>query len=429
LPVILIALISLTCAKEGSNNLETIKITFWHSFVASTRNALNELINDFKQEYPKININAQYVPTGDALVQKLITAIQSNTAPDISWIHADFIDKLAGAKAIYHMRKFIDGPEGFSEEELNDIFYPLIESATWRDTLFALPMEATSLALFYNKDLFKKAGLNPDLPPKTWTELKEYTKKLTVDKDSDGKIDQYGFYVPVFPTSGPLNLWMILQWTPFLWQAGGQLLTTDKITVQFNSDPGVQALELWKILYDIQTFGNFSMSHDLGFSSQSVAMILDGPWNLPRYRKIKNFTWAVAPLPKGPVRQATYLSGEYLVIFKQSAHPHQAWKFLKWMLRPETQAKFSINSGYLPVKRSTLELKSYREHLQNDEAIRTFINQIDISESRRLPNYYRVEFNRFVARALEESILGNENPRKVLNKMAELANDLLKKKN
>jgi ABC-type glycerol-3-phosphate transport system substrate-binding protein len=240
--VILIALILFSCSQDKSDNIDKINITFWHSFVASTRGALSELIIDFEKVYPNIKINAQYVPTGDALVQKLITAVQSKTAPDISWIHADFLDKLAEVKAIFPMRKFIDSQHGISEEELNDIFQPLLESATWRDTLFALPMEATSLSLFYNKDLFKMAGLDPERPPKTWDELKEFTKKLTVDKNSDGKTDQYGFYVPVFPSSGPLNLWMILQWAPFLWQAGGNLLSADRSTIHFNRDPGVAAL-------------------------------------------------------------------------------------------------------------------------------------------------------------------------------------------
>jgi multiple sugar transport system substrate-binding protein len=218
---------------------------------------------------------------------------------------------------------------------------------------------------------------------------------------------------------------MILQWAPFLWQAGGNLLSADRSTIHFNRDPGVAALGLWKYLYNIQEFGNFSMSHDLGFASQSVAMILDGPWNLPRYRQIKDFHWAVAALPRGPVREATYLAGEHLVIFRQSKYPVQAWTFIKWILMPETQAKFSINSGYLPVNRATLELKKYRDYLKTDPAIITFVDQIDSARSRRLPDRNRIEFNRLVAQALERSILGNENPKTSLDEMAESAADLL----
>jgi len=86
---------------------------------------------------------------------------------------------------------------------------------------------------------------------------------------------------------------------------------------------------------------------------------MDGPWNLPSYRKLKNVAWVVAPLPAGPVKRATYLAGEHLAILKQSRHPEAAWKFVKWILKPEIQAMFSIKSGYLPIRKSVLNLNEY----------------------------------------------------------------------
>ena len=88
------------CGNNKSDDGKIV-ITFWHSFVPNTFPALEELIKGFETEHPGIKIRAQYVPTGDALVQKLATAVQSNTAPDISWIHSDFLDKLIQADAIY----------------------------------------------------------------------------------------------------------------------------------------------------------------------------------------------------------------------------------------------------------------------------------------------------------------------------------------
>ena len=62
------------------------------------------------------------------------------------------------------------------------------------------------------------------------------TKKLTVDNNGDGKFDQYGFYVPIFPASGPLSIWMLLQWEPFLWQGGGRLINENKSQVMFAAE-------------------------------------------------------------------------------------------------------------------------------------------------------------------------------------------------
>lgn len=417
--------VNLSCSKRNDQIDNKITITFWHSFVASTIPSLEELIKRFEVEHPEITIKAQYVPTGDALVQKLITAIQSQTAPDISWIHADFLDKLVEARAIYRMEEFIKGAKGLTDDEINDIFQPLLQSASWRDTLYALPMEATSLALLYNKELFRQAGLNPNHPPQNWEELREFAKKLTVDKDGNGKFDQHGFLVPVFPASGDLNIWMILQWTPFLWQAGGYEINPEQTEVLFNSEAGVQALTLWKNMYEELGMRTFSMAHDMAFASQHLAMVLDGPWNLPRYREMKNVDWAVAPLPAGPAKRATYLAGEHLAIFKQSKHPQAAWTFVRWILQPETQAMFSMKSGYLPVRRSVLHRQDYQNFLANDPALKAFVDQMQWGQGRQPMDFHRIEINRFLAEAIEKATLGRMDPKVALDEAAAESNQLL----
>jgi multiple sugar transport system substrate-binding protein len=425
-PIIGLLLFFAGCGGKTERTDGKVQITFWHSFVASTVPAFNELIKKFEEEHPGIVIKAQYVPTGDALIQKLVTSVQSHTAPDISWIHADFIDKLVEANAIYRMDEFLFGSDSLPRADLEDIFPPLLQGATWKGTLYAMPMEATSLALLYNRDLFRTAGLDPDHPPANWDELLEFARKLTVDRDGNGLPDQYGFFVPVFPASGDLNIWMILQWTPFLWQAGGAEIDADQTHVLFNSIAGVQALTLWRTLYQDLNFGTFGIAHDIGFASQRLAMVMDGPWNLPRYREIKNFDWAITPLPAGPVKRATYVAGEHMAIFRQSAHPAEAWMFVKWMLKPEVQAMFSMKSGYLPVRRSTLTLQSYKDYLATDRALKAFVDQMAVGQGRLPIDDHRIEINRYLAEAIEKATLGAQDPKAMLDEAAAKSDALLR---
>ncbi len=400
-------------------------VTFWHSFVSATIPSLNELLERFEAKHPDIRIKAQYVPTGDGLIQKLVAAVQSGTAPDIAWIHTDFLDKLVLADAIYPMRVFLQRPDGLSEEELADFFPGLLQNASWRDTLYALPMEATSLGLLYNKDLFRSAGLDPERPPRTWRELEQYARRLTVDRDGDGRIEQFGFQVPVYPASGSLNVWMVLQWSPFVWQAGGDLINLEQTRVLYNETPGVVALTFWKRMYDDLGVRDVAVSHDAGFAGQRFAMILDGPWDLPKFRSIKDFAWAVAPLPVGPAGAATYLAGEHLAIFKQTQHPDEAWTFLRWVVQPETQAQFSASSGYLPVRQSVLDMAEYRSHLEQDAPLRVFVEQMTVARARRPIDFHHVEINRHIAEAIERTAVGNENPASALNEAAAKSNKLL----
>jgi len=421
--IILLIIIFEGCSKQDES--KKTKIIFWHSFVATTIPALNELIDRFEKEHPDIDIEAQYVPTGDALVQKLITAIQSQTAPDVSWIHADFLDKLVESDAIFPMEHFINGENGLSVEELNDFFPQLLGAFSHKKVLYALPMDATVLALVYNKDQFRRAGIDPNIPPKTWNDLKEYSKKLTLDNDGDGKFDQYGFYVPAYPGSGPLSIWEVLQWSPYLWQAGGEIIDSTQTKVLFNSEAGVQALTLWKEIYDQLNFSNYSFTHDMGLASGSISMIMDGPWDLPTFRKMKNIDWAVASLPEGPKGKATYIAGESLAIFKQSKNPDATWTFVKWVTHPEIQAMFSMSSGYLPVRKSVLEREDYKAFLEKDQAMKSFVDQIKIARQRPTIERYYVNINQFIADAIEQTLIGNKSPKKALDEAAEKSNKLL----
>jgi multiple sugar transport system substrate-binding protein len=417
-----------SCGREQKQEQQVPTITFWHSFVATTVPALDDLLAEFRREHPGIQVNAQYIPTGDGLIQKLVSAVQSGTTPDIAWVHSDFLDKLVDADAIYPMREFTAGPRGLSADELGDFFPPLLEACTVRGTLFALPMEATSLALFYNRDLFQEAGLDPDSPPATWDELAVAVRKLTRDRDADGRTDVYGFFVPVFPASGELNIWMNLQWMPFLWQAGGTEMTPDRRRVLWNSGAGVKALTLWKTLYDEMDFRTFGIQHDIGFASGRLAMIMDGPWDLPRFRKLPSTRWAVAPLPAGPAGSATYIAGEQLVIFRQSKLPAEAWVFLRWVTEPRVQARFSKNSGYLPVRRSVLDMEEYREFLKTDGAMRVFVDQMSTGKARMMVDRHWVEINRMLAEAIERATLGRGDPQACLDEAVERANAKLEGK-
>ena len=428
---VLISLFALNCGgdKNEPSADGKVEIIFWHSFVSSTVPALNELIAKFEKENPGITIKAQYIPTGDALIQKLITAIQSKTAPDISWLHSDFMENLVDADAIYKMDDFINGDDGITKEDLEDIYPALRQSASWRGTLYSMPMEATNLALLYNKDMFKAAGLDPEHPPKNWDELHEYSKKLTIDNNNDGTFEQVGFFVPVYPAAGPQGPWMVWQFMPYLWQAGGNIIDSAQTHVMYNEQPGVEALTLWKQMYREQNLSSFTTDFDVAFTSKRLAMAMDGPWNLPRYKDLlKNLNWAFAPLPAGPKKQATVVGGEYLAIFKQSKHPKEAWKFLKWMIKPEVQAFWAMKSGYLPIRHAVHNVPEFQKYLTENPNFKVFVDQMDVGQAQRSIDYGALEVTQNVSQAIERATLGKVDVKKALDEAAAKSNQAIKQK-
>ncbi len=424
---ILFLFIVINCGGDNKKNKnDTIEIVFWHSFISSTVPALNELVQKFEKENPGYRIKAQYIPSGDALIQKLITSIQSKTAPDISWLHSDFIEDLVEADAIYKMDEFIKGKDGISQEVLDDIYPALLQYSSWKETLYSLPMEATNLALLYNKEMFRKAGLDPNQPPKTWDELKDYAKRLTFDKNNDGTFDQVGFFVPVFPATGPLGGWMVWQFTPFLWQAGGNLINKEQTQVLYNSQAGIQALTFWQEMYITQKLNTFTTDADVAFVSKRLAMVMDGPWNLPRYKDLlKDIDWAFAPLPQGTKKDATVVGGEYLAIFKQSKHPDAAWKFIKWMIQPEVQAFWAMKSGYLPIRHAVAEVPEFKEYLKANPNFKVFVDAMEFGFAEKM-DYEALEITRNFGEAIERATVGKVDVKKALDDSAEKSNKLLK---
>lgn len=405
----------------------TVTLTFWHSFVSSSIPALEALIDRFETEHPGIRIDAQYIPTGDALVQKLITSVRSGNAPDISWVRAHYMEDLVAADAVYSMDHFRDRPDGLTQEELDDLYPALVQYSSWRGTMYALPMEATNLGLLYNKEHFREVGLDPERPPQTWDELKQAATRLTQDRNNDGRPERVGFIVPAVPATGPQGAYMMWQWIPFVWQAGGYLINEPQTEVIFHHPPGVAALTLWKDLYDAQNLRSFSTQDPLtSFVSGQASMMLDGPWNLPRYDELMPDTdWGIAMLPEGPDKRATVVAGEYLSIFKQTEHPDEAWTFLKWMIQPETQAFWTMESGYLPVRASVMENPDLQQYLATHEGHRAFVEQMEFALAQRPMDFHTVEIQRLIAEAIEQALVGGQDPATVLNAAAKRSNALL----
>lgn len=418
-----------SCGSSGADvNPDAVHITFWHSFTQSTRPALEKLIDRFHEEHPEIRIDAQYIPTGDALAQKLVTAVQSGSPPDISWIHAHYLEDLVKADAVYEMSHFIEGENGLTDEEMADIYPALIEYASWQGTMYSLPMEATNLGIIYNKTVFEEAGLDPERPPRTWEELKEYSRILSKDENGDGRYERIGFFVPAVPSSGPQGAYMMWQWTPFLWQAGGYLVNEEQTEIYWDRQPGVEALSLWKSIYEVQNQRTFTSEDPLTvMASQQIAMMLDGPWNLPRYPQLfSRFDWGVAMLPEGPAKRATVVAGEYLAIFKQSRNPDAAWEFVKWMIAPEIQAFWSMESGYLPVRESVVEVPEFQAFLAEHPAQRTFVEQMTYAQAQRPIDFHTMRIQRLLAQAIERATVGGQDPANVLEESAREANALLR---
>jgi multiple sugar transport system substrate-binding protein len=197
----------------------------------------SKLVNEFEKENPNIKVHVEVLPW-QGRMEKLMAALAANQAPDVMYLNVFLVPKLAATGNLAPLDKYL--PSGVRA----DYFSGAIKSCQYDGRLYAMPVLQSVVTYIYNVDLFKKAGLDPKAPPETWAELEEAARKLTCDTDGDGKIDQWGIR---FDLNRPSPITSVV---PFVWQAGGDLISADGTEAIYDSPEAVRAVEFIKGLID-----------------------------------------------------------------------------------------------------------------------------------------------------------------------------------
>ncbi len=213
--------------------------------------------------------------------------------------------------------------------------------------------------------MFRKAGLDPNRPPKNWTELAAYGQKLTV-RDASDRVTQWGVEAPVADTSP----WVF---QGFLIEAGAKYFDTETGKwVKFNSPEAVSALQFILDLqrkYKVHPPGPTSKAFwdqvPQDFIQQKVAMIYSTTGNMTFIRTNAKFEWNAAFMPAGKRYGAPTGGGSFYIFNKiPQDHVQAAWTFIRWMTEPAQAARWSIGSGYVPIRKTELSAPAFAAYLK-----------------------------------------------------------------
>jgi sn-glycerol 3-phosphate transport system substrate-binding protein len=318
---------------------------------------VDKLVHEFQVENPDIIVKAIYSGNYSDTMTKAMTALKGGTPPHLSVILSTEIFTLMDNDAIL---AFDDLATSAEEKKWIDSFYPaLMENGQTAGKTWSIPFQRSTIVMYYNKDAFRKAGLDPDKPPATWEELVEMGKKLVV-KDASGKTKQWGLEIP----STGYPYWMFGALT----KQNSEVLMNGAGTETYFDKPGVvQALDFWKDLgqkHQIMPKGTIEWGTlRTDFLEQKTAIMWHSTGNLTAVKKNASFDFGVAMLPAKKER-GTPTGGGSFYIFKQTTPEERAaaLKFVKWMTQPVRTAQWSIGTGYLGTRSDaydTDELKTY----------------------------------------------------------------------
>ena len=392
---------------EGTAEKETgekIIVRFWHAMGGPLGEVLDSMIDEFNADHPGWFIKSESMGSYDALKQKILASIVARNQPDMAQAYEAWISTLLGGGALVDLGELDPG----FQNQMNDFFPVFIQDSIYDGRLMSLPFNKSVPVIYYNKDLFRRAGLDPDQPPQTWDEFARISRKLTRDLDGDGKPDQWGFKFTDHAT----------YFECLLVQNGGRLFDERDHTMLFNSAEGAEALQYLVDLvrkYHAADFYLAGYQHQIDFAAQKAAMIVTSCVSRTFMKKQLKFDWGIAPLLKEKQR-GTLVYGTNIVIFARSSDlkQHVAWEFIKWFTSPENAARWSLRTNYVPVRRSSLLLPIMRDEFRENPESLVPIRELDHAFFEpRFAQWLRIR--EYLGDAVKATLLGKTTPAEALD--------------
>ena len=365
------------CGKGQQGDGDVTKVSFWYGFGGPLGESQEGMIADFNAGHPGIEVTGVSMGQYAALSQKIMAAIAAGNPPTLAQVYENWTANFIEAGAIVPLEPFIRGPEGFSQEDLADIFPVFLEGGQFQGQMWTFPFNKGLPAIYYNKEMFQEAGLDPETPPGTWDQFREMATRLTVNKDGKGRPEQWGTSFSI-PTAFSM-------YQQILVQNGGQIMSSNGGRFTFDSPEGVAALQYLVDLVEkdkVAYIAPGAYEHQTDFVSQKVAMIQGYIVSRKYMEPQLTFQPGIAPVPRGK-QKAVLITGTNLAIFAKASEAQQqaAWAFVKWLADVDQQARWAIETSYVPIRRSALDSEIMKAEFERIPGLEAVMRQMDYSHA------------------------------------------------
>ena len=347
-------------AQEETTTTEPMELTMY--FPVSVGGGPDALIDDlcaqYHEENPNITVTPVYAGSYADTRTKVQAAIKGGNTPDLAIMFSIDLYSLLAMDAIADIDSFCTTEE--DQEWLNGFYDGFMMNSRDGETTYGIPWQRSTIVLYYNKDAFEAAGLDPEQPPTTWDELYEDAQKLTITEN--GQTTQYGIQIP----SDGYAYWMLQ--TFCVQQDGFNLMNDTGTETYYDDERTATGLKFWKSLSEdgSQPSGIVAWATTPSdFLEGKTAMMYHTTGNLTNVKNNATFNFGVAMLPEKESFGSPTGGGNFY-IFKGVSEERQkaAFDFIKWMTDDERVAQWSIDTGYVATRPSAYEtdrMKKYAE--------------------------------------------------------------------
>lgn len=357
--ILLLVLLLSACGKSTSDATQAPKVSnagsidssghitleFWYALGGSNGEAITALVDRFNSSQDQITVVPTYQGDYGAMMAKMWSALSAGTTPNVAQIGAAPL--LGATGAIVPITDYTDGANGMDRSAILQAFWDYNSAG---GQVWSMPFNQSVPVLYYNKDLFIAAGLDPEAPPATWDEVVEVGKQLTLDTDGNGAIDQWGFN-----TSDDTH-WFL---STMMLSNGAEIINAEETEMLYNSPQAVAMLQFWSDMVTTHKImpPNQHAEARGDFVAGKSAMFMASSSGIPGLEAETAFNLGVAQIPQAGAGRVAPIGGGSLIILKHANQTLQdaAWTFIKFMVSQESSLYLATHTGYLPLYTDALD--------------------------------------------------------------------------
>lgn len=374
------------------------------------------MAQQFTQENPGIKVTPIFSGSYLDTIAKVQQQIQAGSPPDAAILNAAAIYTMTDGDSVLPLDDLIKSSGGAAY--IQDFFPAFLMNSQLGGKTWSIPFQRSTLITYYNKDMFKAAGLDPEKPPATWAELVDAGKKLT-KKDS-------GVWGVGFPSDGS-TYW---EFQALAIEAGQNVFKNDAgNVVYFNSDASLRGLQF---LIDLSKTNGVMQGGTIAwatlptdFASGKVGMIYHSTGSLTSVLSAAKFQVGTAfcPADKQP---GTPTGGGNLYLFKASPKGNQdaAWKFVQWMTTPEREVQWTKDTGYVAPRKSAWDTPAMKDYVAKTPQVTVARDQLQYAQN-ELGTHNMAEVQTILSNALQAAITGQQQPKAALDSAQQQAEAIL----
>ena len=368
LSALLFVLVSLTVAScggdDGGGGAAEGDVQFLVFGDPEELKAYREVIEAFKAEEPDVRVQLVEASDRDDLLARLATSIAGGRPPDLFLLNYRFYGQFADKGQLEPIEDRLSESDAFEEAD----FYPqALDAFRFDGRLSCLPQNISSLVVYYNKALFREAGIPLPSGDWTWKQFVDTALKLT-----DRERGQYGLGVE--PS--------LIRIAPFVWSNGGDLVRDDLSGFALDEPAAQEPLREFMLLHSAYRAipGDEEVEaedDESRFMNGRLGMILSSRRSTPSFRTISGFDWDVAPLPSFK-EQAGILHSDAYCLTKGSDNKDAAWRFVEFALGAEGQRITARAGRTVPSLREVAESDAFLDPSAKPGNSRVFLDTIPV---------------------------------------------------